>query len=821
MKLPFLGSFGKKEVKNYYLALLLQDEKIGAVILEEIEGRIHVVASAEEHFSTSLEKASFEEWLNNIDKAVSLAENNLPEEIQTEKTVFGVKQDWVEDGKIKKEYLIKLKKVCDELELKPIGFLVFTEAIVHLLQQEEGAPVSAILVEVGKKFLTISLIRAGRIVQTQLTPMEEKITIDVDKALKHFETEILPARIILYDSENNEKLSQSFISHSWSKSLPFLHVPQITVLPVNFDTKGVLYGTATQLGFEVFGEQAIPSRTIGTKKAALEEEEAANGGPEENKLVEEKEKELEEPQEQGPEPAEEPTDVTLLDEIEEEEVKDQEKVEKTGPLETVNSEYFGFVENKDIVDIEGKNFPKPKKENADGKVFEEIPQDVKNEETDFEKPTGEIGTQSALLFQGIKKGFNSALKSTPKIKAGLSAVFSPFSKFFRKKRQGPENRRPTPLKTIIALLVILVGITGIILLYVFAISAQVNIAVTPMVTQDTSPVTFAVDGQSNFDNNQIAAKTISQNEDGNLSQDTTGTKQVGTQAKGQVTIFSRLTSTTTLKKGTVITASNDLEFTLDSDTQVASFSGDTTDPSITVANVSVTAKDIGPEYNIPSGTKFNIDGLDKTDVSAKNDNPFTGGTKKDISIVSQDDVDKLTSTLTKNLESQAQNDMKKTLSGTQELLPFFAQEDVVKKTLTNNVGDEAKSVSLDATVSYEGVIVDKNDLISFAKQVLKDKITQDADMENSKLETALTDTKQDKDTISGTLAIKASILPKIDKNQIGSDISGKSFAEAQSLIKNIPQVSGVVIQLQPNLPFLPKILPRISDHINIKILTDE
>ncbi|MDE2026877.1 MAG: baseplate J/gp47 family protein, partial [Patescibacteria group bacterium] len=347
----------------------------------------------------------------------------------------------------------------------------------------------------------------------------------------------------------------------------------------------------------------------------------------------------------------------------------------------------------------------------------------------------------------------------------------------------------------------------IILLYVFAISAQVNIAITPKIVEDQSPVTLAVDGQSDFGSNQIAAKTVSQNEDGNLSQDTTGTKQVGTQAKGQVTIFSRLTQTTTLPKGTVLTASNNLNFTLDNDTTIASFSGDPSDPSTTIANVSVTAKSIGPEYNVPSGTKFTVSNQDSSNMSAKNDNPFSGGTKKDISVVAQADVDKLVSTLTKNLESQATSDMKKTLSDTQQLLPFFAQEQVVSKKLSSNVGDEAKSVSLTATIAYEGISVDKNDLISFAKQVLKDKLTADADMTNSKLDTNLTDTKQDKNTISGTLAIKASILPKIDTSQITKDISGKSFDQAETLIKNMPQVSGVNIQLKPNVPLLPKILP--------------
>jgi len=54
----------------------------------------------------------------------------------------------------------------------------------------------------------------------------------VDTLLKHFQTpEVMPAKIILFDSEE-EELTQAFMNHQWSKSLPFLHLPQIVSLPL-------------------------------------------------------------------------------------------------------------------------------------------------------------------------------------------------------------------------------------------------------------------------------------------------------------------------------------------------------------------------------------------------------------------------------------------------------------------------------------------------------------------------------------------------------------------------------------------------------------
>src|SRR5581483_9691085 len=255
MNLPFKVPFGKKEINQYFLALLLREEKVTAVIFEEAEGKIKPLAKHEESFKESVEAASEDEFLDTLDKAISIAEQNLPKSIETQKTIFGLKETWVEDAKIKRDYLSKLKKACDALGLSPVGFLVIHEAIAHLLQKEEGAPVSAVLAEIGKKHEVITLLRGGRIIETHRAKIEDSVAKTTDRLLHHFVNyEVLPARIVLFDGEKSDELSQEFISHSWSKDLPFLHVPQITVLSEGFDARSVLFGAASQMGFEVLGE---------------------------------------------------------------------------------------------------------------------------------------------------------------------------------------------------------------------------------------------------------------------------------------------------------------------------------------------------------------------------------------------------------------------------------------------------------------------------------------------------------------------------------------------------------------------------------------
>jgi hypothetical protein len=165
MKLS-LPSFGKKETSSdYYLVLLLRDEKATAVILEEKTKQISLLNLHEEYFPRPLDEMSGDSLLEVLDKTISRAEEKLPSNVQTEKTVFGVKDSWVEEKKIKKDCLDKLKTVGNALSLKPIGFLVISEAIAHQIQTEEGAPLSGIVAEIGKYSVTLTLFKGGKLLK--------------------------------------------------------------------------------------------------------------------------------------------------------------------------------------------------------------------------------------------------------------------------------------------------------------------------------------------------------------------------------------------------------------------------------------------------------------------------------------------------------------------------------------------------------------------------------------------------------------------------------------------------------------------------------
>lgn len=707
MKLTSLPFFKKKNPLSYFLVLVLREEKASAVIFEELEGKIRVIGQHSEYFQKPIEKTTIDEMLEVLDKAISSAESSLPKNIETQKTIFGLIESWVENDKIKKEYLLKLKKVSDELGLTPIGFLIIPQAISHLLQKEEGAPLSAILTELGNKSITVSLIRAGRIIETKSSEIHESLPYTLDTLLKHFQaSEILPSRIILFDGEKD--LSQEFISHTWSKSLPFLHLPQIATLPPNFDARAVLFGAATQMGFEVLG----PIKKELTKS---------------------------------------------IPEIE------KEQGEEYSPLVD-----FGF-------------------------------------KTPIQQPLDkDQGKQEINPPKSSRINFNLALVV---VKDKLSKLYH-FKKIL--------VSIPHPKKYIWIPIIVFISIALLIIFYLFGTSARIVLTIKPRIIEQNKNVSFSTSKATDPSKGVLAAETVSISEEGSSSIATTGKKEIGDQAKGKVTIFNSLTQAKTLPEGTIIKSPNGLEFTLDDSLTikgVASHSADeTVSPSTTV--VSVTATQIGKESNLPSGGKLTVSNFDTSEIVAKNDNPFSGGTKKEITVVAKEDQDKLLETLPKSLVKSAKDNLSKQISKDKSLLAIFTNR-TDKKKLDRQVGEQADKVTLNATVIYEGIAYRKDDLKSLARSLIQRGIPNNMTVNYENLKIGIKDVLQKKDNINLTLNIKALLQPKIDEKSLASQLSGMSYEDAREKLSRIPQVSDIEIHISPNIPFLPKILTKTSKNIKI------
>lgn len=760
MNIPNLPFLQKKEEKEIFLALILRNEKAKAIIFEREGDNLKYINSAEEEFKTTLEDASLDEFLDALDKSISQAETILPKPEDKYQTILALKDNWIENDKIKKEYLDKLKKASDELALEPIGFLVFSESISNLLQKEEGAPVTAILAEIGKRFLTVFYIRSGKIMEARGSEIHQSASFTVDTLLKHLETPaVMPTRIILLDSEEDE-LTQEFINHQWSKSLNFLHIPQIISLPADSDVKAVLLGAATQMGTHLAFDtnSPIPEQN---------EEEPSVKPNDESEIL-------------GPEGIRKN--------------KENQEIENIGYVSSNGSmDFFGF-KSGDIA----KDSPPNVKPDVDipakeiESVNEEIPEDVKL------KAERKQGVSSLLVLAADK-----AKHTYPKI---LSLATNTFKNF---QRGGFKDKRNILIiATVFVLLIIFYFV------FVFQTKAKIDITVNTIDKSQTEDITFSPNSTTDFENSVIEATIVPVDETGSVTINVSGKKDVGTNAKGTVTIFNNDTDPVKFAAGTKITSSNGLEFTLDNAVSVASASGDVfsgTKPG--TANVSVTSTEIGTEYNLPSDTKFTV-GSVKT-VGAKNDKAFSGGTKKNVQVVSAEDLAKARIELPKSLAEKAKADIfKKSQNGT-IILPQFIDTDLSNEKFDKKLGDETSKVTLTATVSFNYISYSQSDLVSFAENIFQD---QSFDILKSSVSTDVKKLTISKNRdVDVNLVLNVKEVPKIDSGNIINQVRGENIQKAKNLISNMENVDNVEISVSPGIPFLTNSLPKNTENIEVDV----
>ncbi|HSA84142.1 MAG TPA: baseplate J/gp47 family protein, partial [Patescibacteria group bacterium] len=727
--------------------------------------------SHEEFFPASLEDTSLDNLIDLVDKTISRAEEILPPDIETHKTVFGVKDDWVEQEskKIKKDYLTKLKKICDTLDLTPIGFMVITEAISHLLQDTEGAPLSAILGDIGKKSINLTLFRGGKVIERISGPLHDSAPQTTDNLLKHFTTVVLPAKIILYDGNSIEDFAQTFISHQWSKALPFLHVPQIVTLPHGFDAKAVTFGAAAQLGFEVVGLDL----TMDELK--------------ENKLTPNKEESKEIPLHE---------DLARQEEKAEETNEEESLPSQSTHPSTITTDNFGFVMDEDIA----TKHPQNETESEDSP---ETHDDLETQKSVMHDNFTPVST-----FENDEEEYSRDHKQKP-LFGFLAGITLP-----RLSLPGGEGKKKfiLPIAVVIGIIIFISIFTAY---YFNNVQAHIVLSVKPEIVNQEETVVFSDEENSDFAKNIIAAKSLETDVDGSLSIPTTGKKDVGEKAKGTVTIYNNADKSITLDAGSSIKSSNGLTFILDKSVSVASASGDIfsgTKPG--TANVAVTAQDIGTEGNLPSGTKFSI-GSTST-LAAKNDSAFSGGTKKQIQVVSKNDIAKLRTELPKSLEEKATEAITQQAGSEETILPFINVVQISKENFDNDVDDEAKTVKLTATVSFVSLAYNNDDLNKYAASLFRDKYSQDINEETIK--TLIEEPEEnDDEQIAAKLSMEAGLLPDINTNDVAQKIESLSRTDAEAFLNALPQVEETKINFSPGIPFIFNIFPRLPNHITLEI----
>lgn len=260
-----------------YWSITLEPSWVQSAIWNIKDDKAFIISvSPTSHWETA------EDLITATDASLSSSIQNLPEEFEEpSKTVFGVRSSWVSEGQIAKNYLSLIREICSKLSLVPAGFVVLPEAIAHYLKNQEGSPLSAVIIGISSEEIEVSLFRLGNLSGSTSITRSVSIIDDVLEGLVRLDKtkEVFPSRFIVYNGKEGEleEARQALVEAEWGdiqEAPKFLHVPKVEIIDPEKKMEAVSLAGASEIA-EVKGIiELTKSDTNDLEESSLVEEES-------------------------------------------------------------------------------------------------------------------------------------------------------------------------------------------------------------------------------------------------------------------------------------------------------------------------------------------------------------------------------------------------------------------------------------------------------------------------------------------------------------------------------------------------------------------
>lgn len=772
----------QKVEKEYFLSLLLDVHSVCAAAWQVgRQGTADIAAVA----SVELLRDAWEDRLQATDRIITKLEETVGS-TNLHKVIFGLPAAYLtETGDILKSIRPHIKQLTAELELEAMGFVPNFQAIVHLLKHTEGVPPSVILLGVSGPSVTVSIYKVGAAVGHHLIKADAIVT-ELEGVLKaHTDMELLPSRILLYgiNEAKLEAMKRDLLKHPWQNKVNFMHFPKIEVLPKDTQARGVSFAGASEL-----------STTIGE----TEPEDAPVAAAEVPETVPESAAAPE-----TPDPPAESQDEDPVMEAGEADVAVDDTDETDVPADAANvvmvdPEALGFQKHADSY----RTVATPLQKKLDVGTAVEDMEDAADEAEDAD--TGKGSFLGRLLHRRPQVTDAAADEA----EEAETALPSP-----------PAGRRAGVgklLPLVVLLIVILSAVLGA--FYLVLPRAEITVYAIPRVTErsDTvtiDPETTSPDASAKVIPGRLKEQVLS----GEKTIPVTGKKKVGTPAKGTITIFNKSLTSKSLRKGQVV-SSGSLQFTLNSDVEVASASENLVSGTVTFgkANADITASAIGTESNLPSGTEFTFKDIASNLVVARNDQALAGGTSRDITVVSRADQDNLVKALSAELVERAKQELGSNVSGAEKLIDATIKTAVTDKSFTQELDQETSELAGKVTVTVSGIAYSEDDGKSLLTSSLSADVPPGYTLMDGKTSITISSATVKKDgTITVSMQGKALAIPQLDVQTLQKNIVGKNLVAAQEYLKSVNGVGGVTFTFRRS-PFTDR-LPGSANNISLAV----
>jgi hypothetical protein len=310
------------------------------------------------------------------------------------------------------------------------------------------------------------------------------------------------------------------------------------------------------------------------------------------------------------------------------------------------------------------------------------------------------------------------------------------------------------------------------------------------------------------------------------STNATGTATRGSKATGVVRFQCTDNGERVIPAGTTLTDEEGNVFNL-----VSEVSFDC--PTVDFPTGTAEASDFGAEYNISSGVLFTVGVTGDPKVIGISETSFSGGSKEEYTVISQQDFDRVVNPLKENAITEAENELNKmatdgwvvvpgsmasALDGTvQSDYPVGAEADILNVTVkTKSSALYYKRSDLDA-VMEELLLKAANDNNLFESE-------DDLDLSLSEeIDSEITIVSVEGDKVTIKLALSGEVKPTVDKNEIVDDLKGKSWDDGLSYLDKLTFVAqDTEVRFEPDwFPESLRYFPSRQGRILLKVVDVE
>lgn len=245
-------------------------------------------------------------------------------------------------------------------------------------------------------------------------------------------------------------------------------------------------------------------------------------------------------------------------------------------------------------------------------------------------------------------------------------------------------------------------------------------------------------------------------------------------------------------------------------------------PAKNYRDVKVLADSPGEKYNIES-SNFAVPGLAGTPqytfVYGESFEAMKGGLKKELSEITQEDLEKAESALKEKATKEIKNALKNKIPSDFIFLEEQVFTEISEASSFSPVGSELEKFTFQLKAKTVTISFKREDLENFSEKFISSQIpiNKKIDQKRLKIDYSPETVNIEAGKIVLSLNLEAKIYSDIDKLSLEKTLSGKSLTETQFFLQNQEEIKRAKVKFWP---FWVKQVPQELEKINLKINID-